>query len=236
MEAKLKDIITGRTQSHLSPLEKNGAHLLHKDIISDYLKLKKLCELQGHGLEIVSSFRSFSRQLFIWNNKASGKRDILDDQGKILDPKELSPKEIILAIMRWSALPGMSRHHWGTDFDIIDKNKMTDNYQVQLIPQETSEGGIFSEIHKFLDKKIVSNDSFNFYRPYEKDLGGVAPEKWHLSHGPVSQELLKELSFEFFANFLEEQNPNEFLLLNSIKDMKEEIYERFIINLSPQPL
>ena len=33
---------------------------------------------------------------------------------------QLSPAERIEAILRWSALPGASRHHWGTDLDLID--------------------------------------------------------------------------------------------------------------------
>ena len=38
--------------------------------------------------------------------------------------------------MRWSAIPGSSRHHWGTDLDVYDAAAVTPDYQVQLTPQE----------------------------------------------------------------------------------------------------
>jgi LAS superfamily LD-carboxypeptidase LdcB len=228
----LKNILTGKTQDHL--LEVSDNSFLHRECVDDFKSLSKRCDENGFDLKIVSSFRSFEKQLQIWNNKALGLRDILDDNGNILDPKDLSKKELVLAIMRWSAMPGMSRHHWGSDFDIVDGNKLKNNYQVQLTPEETSKNGVFEEIHLFLDDLISNKESFNFYRPYEKDLGGVAPEKWHLSYAPISSEYIKILNFEFFENFLNEQNPKEFLLLETILENKKEIYDRFIINLSPQ--
>jgi len=236
MNKELSNILTGKTEEHLGPILNNGAFLLHQEALADFYSLRQNCKNEGFDLEVVSSFRSFERQLLIWNNKAQGKRDILDSNSNKLNFKDLSPKDLVLAILRWSALPGMSRHHWGTDFDVIDKNKMTKNYKLQLIPEETNPSGIFGELHLYLDKIISNKEAFQFYRPYEKDLGGVAPEKWHLSYSPVSKKYLENLSFEFFDQFLKEQSPNEFFLLDTIISMKEEIYERFIVNLSRQPL
>ena len=69
-----------------------------------------------------SSFRDFARQLQIWNGKFSGERPMFDAGGRPARRGALSPRERIDAILLWSALPGASRHHWGTDLDLIDRN------------------------------------------------------------------------------------------------------------------
>jgi len=43
----------------------------------------------------------------------------------------LRASEKIASILRWSALPGTSRHHWGTDLDIIDAKALTAEMKVQ---------------------------------------------------------------------------------------------------------
>ena len=41
---------------------------------------------------------------------------------KITNDFSLEPKKAISEIIRFSTVPGTSRHHWGTDIDIIDGN------------------------------------------------------------------------------------------------------------------
>ena len=74
------------------------------------------------GIDLVafSSFRDFDRQLAIWNGKFRGERPMQDRAGRRSTPGALSPAERVAAILWWSALPGASRHHWGTDFDVMD--------------------------------------------------------------------------------------------------------------------
>ena len=106
-----------------------------------------------------------------------------------LHPRE--PKEIFEAILRWSALPGASRHHWGTDFDVIDGKRLSPEMKVALVPEEFAPGGPFCELHDWLDKNM---EGFGFYRPYQTDRGGVSPERWHLSYAPLAKDYLNQLS------------------------------------------
>ena len=53
-------------------------------------------------------------------------------------------RERIEAILPWSALPGASRHHWGTDVDLIDRKATPPGYRVQLTPEEFEPGGPFA--------------------------------------------------------------------------------------------
>ena len=121
-------------------LQGNRTFMVHKGILESLSKLQQDAHQAGFDLAIASAHRDFSRQLTIWNNKASGKRDLLDSQGNVLPFNQLSETEKLYAILRWSAIPGASRHHWGTDIDIFDARQMS--YEdVQLIPQEVENSG-----------------------------------------------------------------------------------------------
>lgn len=190
------DILTGKTVEHLV-LDVHSGLLVHKQMQKPLAALREAAKINGFSLEIASAFRGFDAQLAIWNAKAQGHRPLLDDQGLALDYSSLSPTEIVYAILRWSALPGASRHHWGTDFDVYDKSHMPENYKVQLVPQETEVGGIFADFHLWLDDNLAR---FDFYRPYAHDLGGIAPEKWHLSYSPISHGYQAALSYELIQS------------------------------------
>ena len=209
---------------------------LHQDCLSSFNQLKEEAEKNGYDIQIVSSFRSFYRQKEIWQMKALGEKTLLDKRGNPLDFKQLKPQDIVEAILRWSAFPGASRHHWGCDFDVIDGNAIADpNYQIQLTPSEVEAGGVFADFHQWLDEIIPYDLSFGFFRPYDEDLGGVSPEKWHLSYAPLSQNYQKSFTFEVFKKLLEINELKDLAYLEIIKEKKEDIFERFIQNTTPAP-
>jgi LAS superfamily LD-carboxypeptidase LdcB len=148
----------------------------------------------GFDLSIVSAFRSFERQLAIWNGKASGQRCIHDDTGAPINISELSVDQLVHAIMRFSALPGTSRHHWGTDVDVYDQAAVSEDYAVQLVPTEVAAGCVFDAMHCWLDERIAVDESYGFFRPYASDTGGVAVERWHLSYAPLSLGCARQLT------------------------------------------
>jgi LAS superfamily LD-carboxypeptidase LdcB len=114
----------------------------------------------------------------------------------LLDFDSLSGEQLISAILSWSALPGASRHHWGTDIDIIDIAAIPPGYQVKLIPEEYRQGGVFHRLDCWLKEHA---DRFGFFKPYRKFQGGVCEEPWHLSYAPVSKELLRHLKIDMVA-------------------------------------
>ena len=83
--------------------------LLEKETYSAFIKMKDAAEKDGIKIKLVSGFRDFYRQQIIWNNKYKKftKEFLLDGPSAI--------KEII----RFSTIPGTSRHHWGTEIDVI---------------------------------------------------------------------------------------------------------------------
>ena len=223
------DIVTGTTRDHLALLDKAVGHgveqYIHKQVIAPFLNLQRAAIKEGFDLQICSAFRSFDRQLAIWNGKATGTKAVVDDSGQPIDITVLDSWQKIQAIMRWSALPGASRHHWGTDFDIYDAKVMPEGYQIKLIPEEVQGSGLFAPMHDWLDEYISSGKT-QFYRPYEVDTGGIAPERWHISYRPLADQYYGLLSSQLIANRLRK---SELLLLDVVLDNLDEIMQRYVL-------
>lgn len=201
------NLLTGKSDTHTTPLDPARPNIrVHKLMVSDLLDLMKLAKNEGFDLQVASGFRDYERQKLIWNEKALGKRPLLDDYGMPCKVEFMTPKEIAWAIMRWSAIPGASRHHWGTDIDIYDRAAMPDGYELQLSPAEVTGEGIFSPMHEWLDQMIKHKQAKGFYRPYSIDHKGIHPERWHLSYHPLASDLQLNYSFELFQKVLKESD------------------------------
>ncbi len=189
------DVLTGRDDNFIDHASLECP--VHRDIVAPFHALRADAAAAGFDLAIASGYRNYQRQLQIWNGKAAGTRPVYGDDGVALDIAPLSEDQLILAILRWSALPGASRHHWGTDIDIYDRAAVPDDYAVQLSQSEVDSAGPFGPLHRWLDERIAADAAHGFFRPYQQDRGGVAPERWHLSYAPLAsryQRCLKPVS------------------------------------------
>ncbi len=221
----LSEILSGKTKDHLDLIDEDNV-MIHKDALTPFLMMKKKASLEGIYIKIASSFRSFERQLSIWNDKVQGIQPIYDENQKIVDPSSLSIKELIFSILRWSALPGMSRHHWGTDLDIFDSSQIFESsYQVQLLPSEYAEGGPFYKLHQWLKKMREQSSSFDFFWPYEIDKGGIAPEPWHISYRPLAEFYQNKADYYYFIYIVKETEG--LLLKDKLLKYKKEIFDKF---------
>ena len=221
---ELIQCITGQSDAHLVAIQN---HYLHTNIVNDFVALQSAAASAGFDLCIASSFRDFNRQSAIWNAKFSNKRVVLNKAQQAVELNSLSDIEKCTAIMLYSALPGASRHHLGTDLDIFDKSAVSDDYELQLTPDEYQHGGPFAELSQWLDTHLAE---FGFYRPYQHDLGGVAPELWHISHIAQSEQLMSHLSLEVLHNCIKE---SDLLGKDAILTHLPALYERFVLNVSP---
>ncbi len=218
--------LTGQTQDHLIYIEQLNRYL-HKDIYEDFLILKDEASKSGIDLYITSSFRSYESQLNIWNAKARGEKKLFDSYGVELDYHSLNEEQLIETILRWSAIPGASRHHWGTDLDIVDKATWPSGYHVELTPQEFEKDGPFYKFRKWFDE---IEDSSSFFRPYSDDLGGVAPEMWHLSHRNISREYYRSFTLNVFIKHLEDK-VEDILLSEYLLAKPEYYYDKYVMNI-----
>ncbi len=175
--------LTGRSRTHVVTVADLGC-ALHVHAVAPFLNLRRAAHADGFDLRPVSGFRDFDRQLAIFNGKFSGTRPLLDGAGRVIDAALLAPRERIEAILRWSALPGASRHHWGTDVDLIDANAVAPGYRVLLSAEEYADCGPFAPLAAWL---AAHAPRFGFFRPYRGILSGVEPEPWHFSFAPVAE-------------------------------------------------
>lgn len=159
---------------------------VHRELVPALRALQADARAAGFELALASGFRDYDRQLAIWNGKATGQRPLLDDQCRPLAAATLEAGALLHAILRWSALPGASRHHWGSDIDVYDRAALAPSATVELVAAEVADDGPFGPFHRWLDDRIASGRSHGFFRPYATDRGGVAPERWHLSYAPLA--------------------------------------------------
>ena len=207
---------------------------VHSALLLPLTKLRMDARKDGIEIYIASGYRNFDRQLSIWNDKAAGRRPVFDDDQQLVDLSVCSPWEQVQAILRWSALPGTSRHHWGTDIDIYDRSAVDDNYALQLSAAEYSEGGPFSSMTTWLDNKIGCGEAHGFFRPYINNDEGVAPEPWHLSYAPAAVEFQKMQTVEGLVTFLSDKS---IALKSIVLEQLPEIYERYVkVNHNRYPL
>lgn len=202
-----------------------GQHRIHHSLYAPLNEMAFHAASQGHRLTIVSAWRSFERQCVLWNAKANGERPILDDEGRIIRRQDLDDEEAMWAILRWSALPGASRHHWGTDIDVIDGAALKPGVNCQLTREETEAGGVFEAFHRWLDSYLVTENTL-FFRPYSRVDWGIAPEPWHLSYAPVSMTYQKALTIDLLRACVQ---CSEIQLKDCVLRHLEEIYVNFVM-------
>lgn len=197
-----KSMILGLDESHL--VQCGDRHMLQAPVAEAFLSMQKQAIKEGIDLQIVSSFRNFERQLTIWNKKWQGLLPLYSLKGELLDTNSLNDEQKMHAILLWSALPGGSRHHWGTDLDVYDKSAV-DAYpdDFQLVSEEYQPQGPCYALACWLVKNA---QYFGFYLPYATFNGGVAAEPWHISFKAIADDIVTELDIDLIASQIEQSD------------------------------
>lgn len=220
--------LTGRARTHIVEVDEPRC-LLHRDAVQPFFAMRAAARVAGFDLVPVSSFRDFDAQLRIWNEKYRGQRTLYDRDGRPLERAGLSEAQVIEAILWWSAMPGASRHHWGTEIDVIDAHALPAGQGAKLLPIEFSPAGPFARLHEWLSAHM---HEFGFFRPYENDRGGVAPEPWHLSYGPVAVGALERMTVTVLKSALEDRElEGKITVLSKLA----EIHRRYLASVDSPP-
>ena len=175
----------------------------------------------GFSLDIASAYRSFSRQCAIFDAKWNGLRPVLDEREQPIDISNLSAAEKVAVICRFSAIPGFSRHHFGTDFDIYSKKLLPLGQNLKLEISEYQKGGYFAPLSSFLEENL---ESCGFYLPY-RGQGKIAFEPWHISYKSKAQALLASFSLE---SLQEELSKLEFNFASYAQDYAKKHYKEVL--------
>lgn len=138
---------------------------LRRETVAAFVRMAEAAAKDGVRLTVISATRNFKRQREIWERKW----------------RERSGADTAIArdILRWSSMPGTSRHHWGTDFDL---NSLEPAYF------ESGEG---ARVYAWL---CTHAHEYGFYQPYdqpgEERQTGYQEEKWHWSYYPLASRYL----------------------------------------------
>lgn len=170
------EIIIGKSQTNLV----GDSIRLEFNTYKAFKKMEAAAKRDGIYLKIVSAYRGFERQKLIWNNKYE----------KFTNDFSLEPEKAISEIIRFSTVPGTSRHHWGTDIDIIDGNFPYE--ENVLVSEKFEKDGLFYKLKNWLDN---NSENFGFYLTYtnDKNRKGFEFEPWHYSYKPVSVKYYRAL-------------------------------------------
>lgn len=151
---------------------------LQEEVYKEFIKMFYAAKNDGVNLKIISGTRNFNYQKTIWEQKWNGSRLV---DGKNLANTVKDPVERATLILKYSSMPGTSRHHWGTD---VDLNSMENKYF------ETTEG---KKLYNWL---CLNAHKYGFCQPFNA-LGdnrktGYQEERWHWSYMPLSKIFLKK--------------------------------------------
>lgn len=218
------DELTGRARTHITELVEPPC-ALHSSVVAPFVNLRRAAQAEGFDLVAVSGFRDFARQLAIWNGKFSGAAPLYDASGRALDAVRLSAPERIAAIVRWSAIPGASRHHWGTDLDLMDRNAVGPGYRVQLVAAEFTPPGPFAPLAQWLE---INAAQFGFFRPFRGVLSGVQPEPWHYSFAPIAESARRALTPALLRAALD---PAPLLGKEIVLQRLDELHSRYVASI-----
>jgi len=181
--------------------DKAGMYM-RKDAYQAFLAMYRHALNDGIKLQITSATRNFYAQKTIWEAKWTGAR--LLEGGENLSQTTPDPKERAIKILRYSSMPGSSRHHWGTDVDL-------DNLENHWWAE--GEG-----LHVF--HWLQHNASlYGFCQPYSEGRPyGYFEERWHWSYMPVSEKLTEyakeRMKNEMIDGFLGSETAPEIDIVN----------------------
>jgi LAS superfamily LD-carboxypeptidase LdcB len=177
-----RSLLLGKVDASSNPLfvkvhphhaNREGIYLL-SEVYEAFKTMQDAAKRDGVRLIIMSGFRNFEHQKRIWNNKWNGSQLL---EGNIKATEIVNEVERITEILKYSAMPGTSRHHWGTD---IDLNSLSNSY---------FESGQGKKILTWLKENAAD---FGFYQPYtkfgESRNRGHMEENWHWTYLPISKK------------------------------------------------
>lgn len=202
--------LLGLDASALVPLEQGPfgrVLLIAPEVNAAFGALQAAAQRAGFELKACSAHRGFSAQAAIVSAKFSGQRPVLDALEQPLSQLPSDPVARLNAILRFSALPGFSRHHWGTDLDVFAPNALPQGQKLELTYHEYLTGAYFHEFGEFLRTHLAQ---YGFYQPYGADadamlkkaqdgtlgVNEVGCEPWHISYRPCAERCAQHFELE----------------------------------------
>jgi len=172
-----KDFLLGKIKRQNNPLfvkvdkphTERNIYLIYP-VYEAYKKMYEAALSDGIKLLITSGHRTFAEQIYEWELRWNDPRTDRPFSDDIEKAKYL---------LQYRSMPGITRHHWGTDIDINS---------FELAYYQTEEG---QKVYNWLKENAAN---YGFYQPYNESDGkrrtGYKEEKWHWSYKPLARIML----------------------------------------------
>ncbi len=141
------------------------------EVIAAYKKLRGEAAKAGWNLVLISGYRSFISQKNLWNS-------LYDDRGTETE------EEKVRAMLHYTSLPGLSRHHWGSELDISEKSLRG------LLQAESEDPS--PRVMAYYRWMEANAPRFGFCRVYRGESGIITDEHWHWSYYPLAMKFQKQ--------------------------------------------
>lgn len=141
-------------------------------------KMKEDAREAGFDICVISSYRNYNYQNKLWERKFKANKE-----------KGMTDEDNIRSIIKYSTIPGTSRHHWGTDIDIIDIS-----HGIPIDPLDEKFFNPGGQMHKFKLWLDENANKYGFYLVYtkDKDRKGFNYEPWHFTYKAISDQMMDE--------------------------------------------
>jgi zinc D-Ala-D-Ala carboxypeptidase len=175
-------------------------------VMQAYWRFKKQAETDGWNLILVSAYRSYRDQRRVWNQS--------DDS--YLQRGATNQKKRVEAVMSLVSVPGLSRHHWGTELDISEAS-----IRGQLVNVEPDTPERVLKFYAWMQKNAPQ---YGFCQVYLGHNGSVHNEPWHWSFLPYSKIYQKQfMSIKDFKRIFDVNVEDvDYLMKNFNRILKDE--------------
>ena len=164
---------------------------MQEEVYEAYERMRQAAAKEGIDIKVVSAHRSYHRQREIWNAKY-----------KTLTLQGLPAKDAIQEIITYSTLPGTSRHHWGTDIDIID-NANPQSGDV-LLAEKFYGDGPSSALRSWMNRNAADYGFLEVYTDHP-NRKGFAHEPWHYTYHYLSKAYLEVLTNQVISEIAKDE-------------------------------
>ncbi len=171
-----------RPQAVAEALAAWDRHSLQPGALAAWQRLQAAARQDGVSLELISAYRSIprQRQIFLYELHSASLREA----GREYTPAEIASgaaDRAVDAVLRYSSIPGFSRHHSGCAIDVSDPS------QGQLFTEfEKTRGFAWLSARNYLNAK-----RFGFIPSYPQGAEGQGPEPEPWEYLWVGEEYLR---------------------------------------------
>jgi LAS superfamily LD-carboxypeptidase LdcB len=237
----LLELIGWRTPALEQP-RWSDAKLLHEP--AEALEsLSRAAKADGVDCWARSGHRSLRQQRYLWNARYRGQEDVrwTDGRRAPLDAT-MSPEERVRQILGYTAFPGTSRHHWGTDVDIAQS--YGDHCADLLLSRAAGSGGEGGAnggatspreadclpVQRWLAEHAAE---YGWCLVYDVGRGGFQPEPWHWSYLSFAVPALARYMEEVTADLLRDRDVDGDTV---VLDDFEAYRQRYLLGVHPSAL